>query len=511
MKRLNFHAGSGWRVGALGLVLLGPGCAAVRPGTVTPPPAPPAYVRVAEPAPLLGAGASPALAPASAPSAESPDAASPRSVQQAGRRIQAGAWWAAFADPALDTAIQAALHRNYTLRDLRTLIAEGELDPALPRGPLWPLQVGLPASVQRLTTAAPPAPGQPGYGSTFTAADVGVAASYQVDVWGQLDMRRRILEDVVEQQRQNTEALAQTLAEQVTQLWFEILEHRALRSLLERQIRYSQELLEIVAARFEQHLVPRLALLQQQQLLLNTQALLPLIQAQLALLNSKLGALLGNAPNPKLELVPLDRRLPDLPPAPALGSPADLLRESPELRLARARVAEVEHQVSENLAGWLPTVELLGSAGVRSYDFSQTFLTSAVGVRLTWPIFDGGQRIVRARQLVLTVQRRNWQYELALNTAVQRVQDALLQEQKQASNLQTLRAEVALGQLVLREARQLFEQGLADYLPVLNALVNLSNLERSSIQAQRLLLSYRVQLYRALGGTWSQTATQVPN
>jgi outer membrane protein TolC len=319
----------------------------------------------------------------------------------------------------------------------------------------------------------------------------------------------------VEQQRQNTEVLAQSLAEQVAQLWFQILEQRALRELLEDQVRYSQDLLGIVEARFKQHLVPRLVVLQQEQQLLNTQAQVPLVVAQLTLLNSNLALLLGRMPTADVEIVPGDRRLPDLPPAPGVGVPADLIQNSPELREAQARVAEAEHLVSQNLASSLPTIEIFGNVGVDSFNgvnspnLSEHFTTGSVGARLTWSIFDGGQRISRAKQLTFTVQRRNWQYELALKTAVKRVQDALVQEHKQADNLRVLRAQVDLGRRVLLEARQLFEQGQVDYLPVLTALANLSNLERGSIQAQRLLLSYRIQLYHALGGTWSKAATEL--
>jgi outer membrane protein TolC len=340
-----------------------------------------------------------------------------------------------------------------------------------------------------------------------------------VDVWGQLDVQRRTFEDLVEQQHQSTEILAHSLAEQVTQLWFQILEQRALRELLEDQVKYSQDLLGIVEARFQQHLVPRLVVLQQQQQLLNTQAQVPLVVAQLALLDSSLQLLLGRTPVPGLELVPGDRRLPDLPPAPGVGAPRDLLQNSPELRFAQSRVAEGEHLVSQNLVSTLPTVEIFGKLGVDSFNgigsngasspnLSAPFMTGSVGARLTWSIFDGGQRITRAKQLVSLVKRRNWQYELALKSAIRRVQDALIQEHKQAENVRVLRAQLDLGRRVLLEARQLFEQGQVDYLPVLTALANVSNLERGSIQAQRLLLSYRIQLYHALGGTWSKTVAE---
>jgi outer membrane protein TolC len=480
-------------------------------------PAPSGYSSEYHPPPAPPSRPEQAAASRSAAEAEAADSASSDEEEStdAQRKSSAAApqgsfWWSAFDDPALDAVIKEALQHNYLIRDLRNLIYENELDPAMPKGALWPLQIGVPATVQHVVASIPPGGGAPASALTFEEADVSLSASYQVDVWGQLDVTRRLFEDLVEEQRQNTEARAQNVAEQVAQLWFEILEKRALLALLERQVAYNQDLLEIVRARFEQHLVTRLAVLQQEQLLLATRAQAPLVTSQLALLNSNLTALLGRTPSPSVNLVPEDRRLPDLPPAPAVGTPAGLLRSSPELRVAQARVAEAEHQMSQNLASWLPKVEAFGNVGVQSYNFGQTFPLAGIGVRLTWPVFDGGQRITQAKQLELTIERRNWQYKLAFNNAIQRVQDALIQEQKQADQLDTLRAQVDLGRRVLQEARQLFEQGLSDYLPVLTALANQSNLERAALQAQRLLLSYRIQLYHALGGTWSAVATKRP-
>jgi len=161
-------------------------------------------------------------------------------------------------------------------------------------------------------------------------------------------------------------------------------------------------------------------------------------------------------------------------------------------------------------------ISLSGDAGWQTFDFkhpttfdgSSAFATWSYGVRLTWPIFDGGQRLIEAKQLSLTIKRRNMLYEQAFLEAVRRVQDAHIQDAKQADNVRTLRAEVELGKKVLAEARQLFEQGLSDYLAVLTALGNLSDLERALIQAQRIHLSYRIQLYRALGGTWSKATVE---
>ena len=494
------------------------GCALVRPVNLAPPPpfAPPSHY-VTDATPLSARhssseGAVPGNGAEVVPESDGAPTEPPPSRPRA--PTPGAAWWSAFADAALDAAIEEALRNNYTMRDIRTLIYENELDPSRPGGLLWPLQIGIPATLQHATQLTLAQNPDGSYGPTAITSDtldVGIVASYQLDVFGKLDAHRRTVDDLIEQQRQSTEVFAQTLADQVTQLWFEILEQRALQSLLEAQVQTSEELLGIVKARFEQHLVPHLAVLQQEQQLFTTQAQVPLVTSQIALLNSRLTALLGRIPTPSPSLVPEDRRLPDLPPGPAVGGPVDLARTSPEMHFAQARVAEAEHLKNENLSGWLPTIEAFGSANLQWYNLSDRYPSAGAGVRLTWPIFDGGQRVLRAKQVELTIQRRNWQYELAFKSAVQRVQEALFQEQKQADHLKAVRAQVELARRVLTEARQLFEQGLSDYLPVLTALANLSNLERASIQAQRLLLSYRVQLYHALGGNWSAAATKMDN
>ena len=484
-------------IAAVAMTVVTGACALVRPVVVAPPPAPRAFISDLEPA------------RSGAPGAVDPPSSGPGSAERATQRA---VWWSAFADPALDSAIQEALRNNYFLRDVRTLIYENALDPSVPQGWWWPLQIGVPATTPAsLQHVGAVVAGNTPSKVTYDAANIDLTASYQVDVWGNLDARRRVSDDLVEQQRQSAEGASQNLAEQVAQLWFDILVERALKQLTEGEVAYNQALFDLIKARFEQHLVTRLVVLQQEQQLLNIQSQVPLITARIALLNSQLTALLGRLPSPRDALVPAERRLPDLPPGPGLGAPGDLSETTPEMRFARLRVTEIENRVNQNLSSWLPTIELVGSAGVVSFGSAGTFTESFAGVRLTWPLFDGGRRITEAKQLELTLRRRNWQYELALKTAIGRVQDALLQENNQAESLRSLRAQIELGRRLLEEARRLFEQGQSDYLAVLTALASLAALERDGLRAQRLLLSYRVQLYRALGGTWSYDVTRLTN
>jgi outer membrane protein TolC len=478
------------------------GCGLIRPVVVKPPPAPSSYSTAVD---LRTEPPPPSSAPeGGVPSPQPSKEGGP--AQPAERVTQDEVWWSAFADPALDTAIRECFGNSLVLHDVRDLIYENQLDPAVPQGWWYPLQVGIlnPAGLSHVVAIVPPAPAtQARY--TIATADVGVA--YQVDLFGNLAAQRRAGLNFAEQQRQLTEARVQDLALRITQVWFDILEARALRDLTLRQIDYNKELLRLIQARFEQHLTPRLVVLQQEQLLVNLEAQVPLISARNALLNSELKALLGRVPSPADDIVPLERQLPDLPPPPRLGTPADLNENTPEMRLAELRVAEVEHRINANRASWLPTIQLVGSVGAAKVGLSEPVLhQSVVGVSLTWALFDG-RRFTEHMRLPIQLHRRHVQYQLALNTAIGRVQDALVLEETGATNLRGLRAQVQLGRQLLDEARRLFEQGHSDYLTVLSALTNLVGLERSSLQAQRVLLNHRVAVYRSLGGTWSRDVT----
>jgi outer membrane protein TolC len=479
------------------------GCELIRPVVVKPPPAPSSYstavdLRTEPPQP---SSAPEGGVPSPQPSKEGVPA------QPAERVTQDAVWWSAFADPALDTAIRECFDNSLVLRDVRELIYENQLDPNVPQGWWYPLQVGIlnPAGLSHVVANIPPAPPTR---AEYNLATVGFGVAYQVDLFGALGAQRRAGLNFAEQQRQLTESRVQDLAVRITQIWFDILEARALRDLTLRQIDYNKELLRLIRARFEQHLTPRLVVLQQEQLLVNLESQVPLIATRNALLNSELKALLGRVPSPTDDVVPLERQLPDLPPPPKLGTPGDLNVNTPEMRLAELRVAEVGHRINANLASWLPTIQLVGNVGASKFGLSSEPVLgeSVVGVNLTWALFDG-RRFTEYLRLPIQHQRREVQYQLALHTAIGRVQDAVVQEENEATSLRSLRAQVQLGRQLLDEARRLFEQGHSDYLTVLSALTNLVGLERASLQAQRLLLNHRVAVYRSLGGTWSRDAT----
>jgi outer membrane protein TolC len=439
--------------------------------------------------------------PEASPRADPVPAGSPR-------RAPADQWWISFGDPGLTAAIQEAMAYNWDIREFQHRYREQQLDPAAPRSPLSPLQVSVVGNVQRQGLSFPGVAGNPAYAISPYEFDSGVAASYELDVFGKLHVRRQVAQDDNALSRDQAEVEIQDAAAGVGETWFGILEQRALEKLQLELIDLNEKLLTLVRSRFEQNLTPRLAVLQQEQLLLQAKADLPIIRAQVALLENNLGSLLGRPPVPFRRIVPEETTLPELPPLPDLGAPGALVKTRPEVREEQDRVAEAEHRISVNLAESLPALRLFGNGGIQGWDFSSAFPTYAFGLSLAWAIFDGGQRLVAREQLASIADRRRGSYQQILELAIRRVQNGLVQEARQVESLDQLRAQVELGRRVLDEARRMFELGLSDYLPVLSAVGNLTALERAEIRAHRQVLVNRIAIHRAIGGSWSHAVAE---
>jgi outer membrane protein TolC len=74
--------------------------------------------------------------------------------------------------------------------------------------------------------------------------------------------------------------------------------------------------------------------------------------------------------------------------------------------------------------------------------------------------------------------------------------------------LERVDEQVQIAGETLREARLRYVNGLSDYLPVLTALRSVQLLEQEQLAQQKQLLTYRITLHRALGGSWPDELTR---
>ena len=414
-------------------------------------------------------------------------------------------WWTAFGDPALDMLEARLLAENLDLRQARERIIQARAIATHAGSARWPqLNASLSSGASRVHV--PEVSVGPGGVSTSIEPDVvqshgiSLEAAYEVDVWGRVEALADAADADVTASELDRQAIAVSLTAALAEAWFALVETRARLALLERQVALNQTLLELVELRFENGLAGAVDVLQQRELLARVQSGQPLVVGRAEALEHQIATLLAQPPG-ALNL-PETNALPALPATPDTGVPADLLRRRPDIRAAQARLAAADHRVAAAVADRFPAIRLTARTGFQADDLGDLldrWVWSLLG-SVVAPLIDGGRRAAEVERRKAALREGVHRLAAQLLTALREVSDALTLEGRQREHLQRLDRQLTAGRELFQQAQARYVEGLSDYLPVLNALRGVQQTELDHVAASRVLLSYRVQLHRALGG-----------
>ncbi len=412
-------------------------------------------------------------------------------------------WWEEFNDAELDMLIDTALSGNFTLKEAWSRLNQARALAVQAGAALYPDLTGTAgASYERERTQN---------GSVNTESNdnysLGIVSSYELDLWGRIRSGRESALLETSAVREDLNAAAMTLAAEVANRWINILSQKMQKQLLKRQLKTNLLYLELTELRFRNAMVSALDVYQQKQIVESVRAEIPLVEAQEQLLRHELAVLLGKPPRTFLSItredLPIPTELPDT------GLPADLLSARPDLRAAGMRLKAADWQVASARANRLPAISLTAQARYGESDMDVLFdnwLLSLAG-NLTAPIFDGNRRAAEVDRTMAVADENLAAYRQTVLTAIKEVEDALISESKRREHIKGLEKEADTAQKALVEAGNRYRNGLTDYLPVLTQLLTFQGLERDLIQQKTNLLITRVNLYRALGGTWTESLT----
>lgn len=422
-------------------------------------------------------------------------------------------WWKRFDDPQLAALVDRALSGNLDLQAAWERIQQARASSRQANAPRWP-QVSARGEANHTRSPNQFGGQQRSEQSSVTAS---LPVSYEVDLWGQYASQGNAAELQAEASRAEYESMAMSIAAQVAETWYDLVEVRARRRVLQEQLELADTFLDLVKLRFKEGLVSALDVHQQRQQVAATRAQLSQIDAQRESLRQQLALLVGA--NPGKDVTASDRaRLPEVPAPPQRGMPATLLEHRPDVRAAQRRVEAADTRTWSAISSHLPSIRLRATPGYtwQRTDFGPMLggttdgFQWSVGAVLEVPLFDGLQRKGTIEQRRAQHQEALQQYTKTMRQAMLEVQTALAQERSQRKRIEALKQEREAVTSTLEAARDRYRQGLTDFLPVLTALRTQQQVELSLLQARRQLLSFRIQLYRALGGTWTRELDQ-PN
>jgi len=448
---------------------------------------------------LLAAGCAGPRAP-EAPVARLPEAFSP-----SGESPAAPDWWRAFGDPVLAGLIEAAQRDNpglaATWERLRQARAAAERDGAGAR----PTLEGR-AGAERQARRAPATPGGDPATAYATEFSLGLAAGYEVDLWGRIRAVRDAAALEAKAAAEEFRTAAISLAAETAALWFQWIEQRGQLDLLEGQLTLNTNILDLVTRRFQSGQAAANDVLQQRQLIESLRGEKAAAAARAESLRHQLTILIGQPPG--AELPPPPAALPDPPPLPAAGLPIELLQHRPDVRRMQTLVQAADRRAAAAFAQRFPRLTLTAQAATTAPKASDLFDAGLANLAagLLAPLTDGGARRAETER-ARAARAEQWQrYRETALRALAEVETALLRERRQVELLDSLDRQLAFSEQIVAQTRDRYLNGAADYLRVLDALLTRQRLQRAQLEARRQRLGYRVDLYRALGAGWSPEA-----
>lgn len=409
-------------------------------------------------------------------------------------------WWQSFADPQLDTLIERALAGNL---DLAQALARQEQAEALLQGAESARRPSLTLEGQVRRELSQSVIGE----FTGRSHRFSLAAGYELDFWQKLQQRRNAAELEAAASAAELQTLALSLSAQLADLYYLAAEQRGQIVLADASSAAFAETLERVERRYREGLVPALDVYQARQSLAAAKARRPQFETTLAVSEHALAVLAGGYPagtasTAAAGLPELESQLPQL-------LPSQLLLRRPDIAAALLRLQASDARIGAAIAERFPAFNLGAALGhaetaLISGDISGVFWNLLLN--LSAPVFDGGRRQAEVERSEAVFRELLARYHKSVLSAFQEVEDALVKNRSSAARLQLLAEREAAASASLRLALDRYLQGLTDYLPVLTSQGLQLEAEAQLLAARRQVISDRIALHRALGGSWMAEA-----
>ena len=243
----------------------------------------------------------------------------------------------------------------------------------------------------------------------------------------------------------------------------------------------------------------------------NVAAQLADLERQAVQKENQISLLLGRKPAQIPRGVALTEQI--IPPEIPAGLPSELLQRRPDILQAEQDLATATANIGVAQASRFPQLSLTGALGVANPQLGSfapgVAFTQYASASIAGPLLNATSLGFQVKVAEARTKQAAFQYEKAIVTAFKEVEDALMATQKSREQRTAQEAQVAALRSALNLADLRYKGGRGSYLDVLTAQRSLYDAELALARTRRTQLVSVVQLYKALGGGWSPTATTV--
>jgi NodT family efflux transporter outer membrane factor (OMF) lipoprotein len=335
----------------------------------------------------------------------------------------------------------------------------------------------------------------------------GLAASYEVDVWGRNFNGMRAGRESARAALYYQDTVQITTNANVANAYFQVLALRERINVARRNVEAAKRILAITQAKVSNGVLSNLELAQQTAQVLSEEASIPRLEELEREARNSLAILLGRMPGTlTVEAASLEGLA---APAVQAGLPATLLTRRPDVKQAESTLLAAHADLDAARAAFLPGITLTGAQG-----WQKGVLTGLISPQtMAWnfsasvveTIFDGGrltsQRdFYKGREAELLASYRSAVFSAVSDTETQLGSVTAYTEQERLTTEQVKNAQEAF-----RISELQYREGVVDLLTVLQSQQQLFQAQDALVQTKLARLQSGVGLYRALGGGWDVT------
>jgi len=412
-------------------------------------------------------------------------------------------WKEIFTDPILQAHITKALENNLDVRIAVQNITSAEAylkqakaayEPTLSVGPNYTFQT------QSINTQFGQIIGERRYVNQF---DITATIGWEADLWGKMKSQQKAQLATYLGTLAAHKAVKSDLVASIASAYFQLLTYDDQKRIIEETIKVRENNLETTKALKEAGTLTEVAVQQSEALVYNAKSLLIDIDTQIQLLENTVSMLMGE---PSQTIARSSLRSQSLPESLALGYPASLLSNRPDVMQAEFNLMNAFELTNVAKAQFYPTLKLTGSGGVQSVDidhlFSVNSLFANVVAGLAQPILNRRQIKTNYDVSLANKETAYLNFRKSILMAGKEVSDAIRVFSVQDSFIDLKKKELDSYKKSVDYSQELVNYGMANYLEVLNASVNSLNAELNISNAEYSKMKAAVDLYQALGGGW---------
>lgn len=425
-------------------------------------------------------------------SSERPDTA-PKDVTLSFK--PAVSWWHEFDDSALNTMVTQSLSNNQNVVQALERVRQANLIIPQTRSNRLP-QINLEGDLG-YTIEGP--------NRNRSDGQIGAALQWEIDAFNRIGAAVNSDRFEAMARSEDVQALQLRISADVATAYFGAVAAHHTLNLLDQQVRIDKALLDLLELRFKNGVGTQVEVMQQQSRVADSESLIPRAQADLRIFENRLDVLLGQMPDGQ-NRVSRKSGLDIATTLPPIGVPANLLMNRPDLRAAKASLIASDFDIEAAIADRLPRLTLDGTAAYADSAGNTGILSFIMGTFIQ-PLLDWGRRKAVVEQQQARYQERLAAFTQAYLVAVEDVENTLYRENRQREFIVRLEKRVSILKATLDETEARYSQGVDDYLPVLNALQELRELERDLIIQRLTLVEFRITLHRATGGVIDNVKT----